>query len=200
MSARKEAVDPRELEAIETRFGAAPRWHAELEMSPERFAFWHEKVLGGIADRRAEVALAVERPDGQLLLHTKSFYPAGVMRVPTGGIGPEEPVIAALRREAMEETGLPVEIAGWLGLITYRFLQGARSMPFASYVFHVRVGMEPPRALDEEERISELRYVRPAAMEGVIRDLNGLAPSWADWGRFRALPHELIRERWSEGG
>lgn len=194
------AVDPREVDALLARFGPAEQRHAELPMGEERFAFWHDKVQGSVADRRAEVALAVERPDGRLLLHTKSFYPAGVMRIPTGGIGPEESVLDALRREAHEETGLEVEIARWLGLVTYRFRQGPRALPFATYLFHVRVGMDPPRALDEEERISELRYVPARAIEAVLDDLLALPPSWADWGRFRALPHELLLDRWREPG
>lgn len=139
--------------------------------------------------RRGEVVLLLRRPDGHLLLHTKSFYPADVFRLPSGGILPGESVPDAARREIQEETGLAPQNVRPLGLLSATFRQGWRRRFFHSWLVLADVEGDP-RSGDAEERISGFRWVPPEALAEVTARLRALPPQWSDWGRFRALAHE----------
>jgi len=56
----------------------------------------------GDPTRFAEVCMVVRRPSGRLLLSTKSFYPPGAHRLPTGGIDADEAIDARLAVAAQE--------------------------------------------------------------------------------------------------
>ena len=70
-------------------------------------------------DRYGEVCMVVRRPSGRLLTMTKTLYPRGVSRLPTGGINHGEPILSALLRETLEETGLQVELRRFLAAVAY---------------------------------------------------------------------------------
>jgi 8-oxo-dGTP pyrophosphatase MutT (NUDIX family) len=80
---------------------------------------FYQHVAQKAGQRDGEVALAIRRPDGHLLLHTKPSYPPGTWRIPTGGIEPGETIAEAVRRELAEETGLPANERRPLGIVTY---------------------------------------------------------------------------------
>ena len=89
-----------------------------------------------VASRRpGEVVLAVRRRNGRYLVHTKSFYPAGVYRLLSGGIHFGEELLDAVRREALEETGLQTEIEAFLAALRHRFSYRGDSVSFDSYLF-----------------------------------------------------------------
>ena len=78
----------------------------------------------GNPSRFAEVCMVVRRPTGEVLLSIKTFYPRGAYRLPTGGIDKDEPILDAVLRETLEETGLTVDVrsladqgAWWIGLV-----------------------------------------------------------------------------------
>jgi 8-oxo-dGTP pyrophosphatase MutT (NUDIX family) len=153
----------------------------------ERFWEMWQKCL-------AEVVLVIRRPGGRLLLQTKSFYPPGAFRLPTGGVRPGEELLAAVQREMLEETGLEARITGFLGILRYRFGRRGESMERASYVFVLESGPEAPRPQDETERISGFREVPAEDLQAVIAHLESLRGEWAVWGRFRALVHSFVAE------
>lgn len=185
-------VDPAELAAIRARHGRGLARRVRIDLDGDRFGRQDtHKLFGGAADRRGEVALVVERPDGRVLLHTKAFYPEGAFRVPTGGILPGEAVLAALAREGREETGLPLEVMAFLGLVRYEILRDGQALAFASWLFHLRAPDTPPRAIDASEEIAAFRWVARDDLPAVARALRGLEPSWAAWGAFRATAHDL---------
>jgi hypothetical protein len=47
---------------------------------------------------------------------------------------------------------------------------------------------------DPDEQITGFRYVTPREIQEVAAQLRGLPSEWADWGRFRALPHDLFAD------
>jgi 8-oxo-dGTP pyrophosphatase MutT (NUDIX family) len=160
--------------------------------------------------RRAEICYIMHRgnvADG-VLLHIKTFYPAGAYRLPTGGIHQGEQVMETLQREIREETGLvvgagaeQVQVQRCLGILHYEMDHRglSQSFPFATYHFLVQMPRDGViAALDPEEHIGGWEWRRPEALLGVADYLEGIGrshPLWADWGRFRALSHRFVAGR-----
>ena len=111
-------MDEAEISQLRAEYGPSQRWRMVLEMSGPSFDDWLRKMVTS-PNRRGEVVLAIQRPDGRMLLHTKRFYPEGIYRLPSGGVHPDEPVLSGVIREAKEE-GVMVDLlhkAGELGLL-----------------------------------------------------------------------------------
>lgn len=190
-----ELIDEAEIESLGRAFGPVRRLDVAVDMTPDTFEEWWKAVVRK-PNRRGEVVLAVQRPDRQVLLHTKAQYPVGTYRLLSGGVKPGEAVLDALTREAHEETGLGVTIARFAGVISYGFqhVEDGRRMAFVSYVFVVHADDSPPVVQDPDEHITDFRYVAPAELPAIARELRALPPGWSDWGEFRAPAHELVAE------
>lgn len=156
-------------------------------------------------DRVGEVCMVIRRPNGKLLLSIKSIYPRGAHRLPTGGVAPGEPILAALFRETREETGLSVRLRRFLTLITYR-VAGERVPVFHTFAFLLDETGGTLGALDTSEDIEEYIEVDPADLPAVAARLEALPDadrgqvgSWRDWGRFRAVVHRAVHEALAGG-
>jgi 8-oxo-dGTP pyrophosphatase MutT (NUDIX family) len=184
-------IDEAELSQLQVEYGPGQRQRTALEVSALSFEGWLGKMVTK-PNRRGEAVLAIQRPDGQTLLHTKKFYPEGVYRLPSGGIHPGEPVLSGAAREAEEETGLDVTVDRFLGTVEYEFCHQEERLFFVSYVFLLQASNEQPVLQDPGEQITGFRYVIAPEIQAVAAQLRALPPEWADWGRFRALPHDLV--------
>lgn len=181
-------VDPAEVAALSAHYGEPLRWSRQLEVSQEGLEEARERV----SKRRGEIVLAMPRPQGRVLVHTKDFYPPGSYRLLSGGIKKGEPVEAAAHREIHEETGLPLALLRWLGLVEYEFKRGGENAPFVSYVFLTEPTDRMPQLNDPGERISDFREVEWGELAGIADRLENLPEDWRDWGRYRAIPHRLV--------
>lgn len=178
--------------ALEARFAPLPHLHHSLEVGGD---FFRDVVRALWRGRRGEVVLLLRRPGDGLVLHTKPFYPAGVYRLPSGGIEPGEMVMEAAAREAEEETGLALQSARPLGLVTYRLRAGRQRLFFHSWLVVADVAGQPTATAAGDEHISGFRWVELGALPGVAAELRSLAAEWRGWGRFRALAHDAA-VRW----
>jgi NAD+ diphosphatase len=155
----------------------------------------------GNPSRFAEVCMVVRRPGGDVLLSIKTFYPRGAYRLPTGGIDRDVPILDAVLRESLEETGLAIEVRRFLAALTYR--DGPSGPP----VFHTFAFLlddptgAPVTPLDEHEQIESYREVPVAELPLVAERLERIAPdaapgipNWDAWGRFRAHVHRAVHE------
>lgn len=154
-------------------------------------------------DRYGEVLMAVRRPNGNLLVAIKTFYPRGAYRLPTGGIHHGEGILDAVIRETHEETGLETEVRRFLATISYR----GRSTPHAPPLFHTFAFLLDELggtlgALDKSERIEDWREMSVAELRdqaAVLERIDtegsaGIGGSWGDWGRFRAVAHRAVAD------
>jgi 8-oxo-dGTP pyrophosphatase MutT (NUDIX family) len=155
----------------------------------------------GNPSRFAEVCMVVRRPSGKVLLSIKTFYPRGAYRLPTGGIDKDEPILDAVLRETLEETGLTVEVRRFLAALTYR--DGA-SGPAVFHTFAFLLddpSGAPVRPLDVHEQIESYREVPVSELPRVAERLDRIAPdaaagipNWDAWGHFRAQAHRAVHE------
>lgn len=152
-----------------------------------------------VSGRCAEVCMVVRRASGRILVLRKPFYPAGIFRLMTGGIGRGETILDALLRETHEETGLTVEVACFLAASTY----ATDGHPqFASFAFLLEECGGTLGALDPDERVEAFREVMVANLPDLARALESLDDAFdteldaepRQWGLLRALNHRLVHQ------
>jgi len=106
--------------------------------------------------------------DDKIVAIEKHTHPPGVCRTPSGGVLPEEDLERAALREALEETGLEIELERYILRIHAEFICGEERREWTSHVFtaHVTGGTLEP--IDKEE-IRRVRLVTLEELKGEIR-------------------------------
>ncbi len=140
--------------------------------------------------RRAEVAMAIRRPTGGILLQRKAFYPPDTFRLPTGGIKEGEDVEHALLREVHEESNLSVDIARVIAVIEHVGPDGRAA--FRSYLFLVHETGGELKVNDPDEQICGWEERDVAGLRAASAQLRALEGTWQRWGQFRALTLDVL--------
>jgi len=177
-----------EVADLAARFGAPV--HRAYNVQADEYIYsyrWQRE-----SDRRAEVVFAIRDDAGRYWVHAKPHYPAHIFRLPSGGIHWDELVDTALLREVEEETGLPVEVERFVGLVEYRFWRQQSSVAFASYVFALRSLRDARPVCRAGEAISDFRAVTPNQLAQIAVDLRSLIGDRRGWGQWRAVAHDLV--------
>lgn len=137
-----------------------------------------------------EVCMAILRPSGRFLLHTKRSYPNAVMRLPSGGIKPGEDIEHALNREIWEETNLECTIDRFVAVLQYEDADARAS--FRTNLFLVREISGVLRSNDPTEHITEWCEVEPGDLLRYAGVLSAMNNDWSNWGLFRAAALETL--------
>lgn len=199
-------IDPLELVELTQQWGVPPLCQCALTVD-DPFLTGENQLLTKNG-RRAEICYVMHRGDPAqgLLLHIKTFYPAGAYRLPTGGIQVGERVLHALAREVWEETGLQlgnepgqVQLNRLLGILAYDlFHRQLGPVEFATYFFLVQMSPAAElHPLDADEHIGGWDWCTPSALGDVADALDRVylrSTTWADWGHFRAVGHRFVAE------
>ena len=176
-----------EIMALAARYGMPARQRCRLEVADETFAVW----AATRQQKCGEAVLFILRRNGNLILHTKTFYPPGVYRVPSGGIQCGEALLDAVQRETHEETSLTVAVERFLTVIEFEFRCADRRLLLQSFLFLLKETGGELKVGDANERISGFTEVPPSELDTVASRLENVPAKWRDWGRFRAFPHRL---------
>ncbi len=162
-----------QIDGLAARFGAPVR---ELIHIPQVNRSVGPAGFPLSSRRTAEVVLIIPRPDRKVLVHTKSFYPSGVWRLPTGGLHRGERIDDAIRREAREETGN--ELLPFRFLFHLRFRWEGAAKQFDSYGFLTTEASERIESRDPREQITafhdagreefDLDHAYPGRDDGVM--------------------------------
>jgi len=139
-----------------------------------------------------EVCMAILRPNGRILLHTKRSYPNGVMRLPSGGIKPGEDIEHALMREIWEETNLECTIDRFVAVIQYE--DAATKAAFRTNLFFLREISGDLRSNDPTEHITEWCEASPGELLTYADVLARMNTGWSNWGLFRAAALETLAQ------
>lgn len=185
----------REIAEVARLYGTPQRRTHEIVAHSPDFTRWVVKLTR----RRGEIVLVVPRGEGRVLLHTKPHYPDRVYRLPTGGMHPGERIVDAARREAREELGYLGEIVQFIGVLEYVIRVGRNQFEYPSYIIELGEFKGIPQPTDTQERISGFRDAAPNELRQIARQLKTLPGNWAEWGRFRAIPHEILAQLLSGG-
>ncbi len=191
------AYNPTLLETLEERFGSFPHQHVELTASTWVLTEMLDKMVR--KRRRGEVVMVVPNDEGQIWLHTKSFYPEGVFRLMTGGVEAGEKPHTAMLREVEEETGFETKIDRCLAVVTYDFTYNRTTLPFVSYIFLTKPVGGFPQPTDPKEKITGFKAIPVEDLPDTARQLRELEDIFADWGFFRAIAHDLAWQRLQAG-
>jgi ADP-ribose pyrophosphatase YjhB (NUDIX family) len=170
---------------VRARFGEPLR----LDWSGEVSAYEH-----GLATynptRRHDVTLFVLNGE-RLALIRKPPFPEGVWRPPGGGIKPGEDVALGAAREALEETGVDVEVEHYLVDAHAVFRFDGETVPWRTHVLLATTRDERLEPQDTDE-IADARWGTLEELAGPLR-ARLLETGRAFW-RYRVALHDRALE------
>jgi ADP-ribose pyrophosphatase YjhB (NUDIX family) len=175
-------VDETMLAPVRERFGepVVLPWDGEISELEWRVAT-HNPA------RTHDVTLFILDPARRIALIRKPHFAADVWRPPGGGVKPGEDFVAGAVREALEETGLRVELRRYLVATDAVFRNGGRELPWATHVFLAETP-DTELAPDDPDEIEEARWGTLQELAGPLRE-RLLATGRAFW-RYRVALHD----------
>ncbi|HZS23966.1 MAG TPA: NUDIX domain-containing protein [Gaiellaceae bacterium] len=175
-------VDEAALAPLRAALGtpAALAWEGEISDAEWALATYNPV-------RRHDVTLFILDPSERLALIRKPHFAEGVWRPPGGGVRPGEAVAAGAVREALEETGLHVELTRYLVASDAVFRNGGRELRWRTHVLLARTDDSELTPADAAE-IAAARWGTLGELQGSLRR-RLLATGRAFW-RYRVALHD----------
>jgi ADP-ribose pyrophosphatase YjhB (NUDIX family) len=180
-------VDESVLGPVRDRFGAPARLDWEGGISDVEWAIATHNPA-----RTHDVTLFILDPAQRLALIRKPQFAEDVWRPPGGGILPGEDFAAGAVREALEETGLRVELRRYLVDAHAVFTNAGRELPWRTHVFLAETSDEAVIPRDTGE-IAEARWGTLDELAGPLRE-RLLATGRAFW-RYRVALHDATLDQ-----
>lgn len=157
-------VDAKLVEEAERRFGKPHILRWEHEIGEDELAFVKATQKHG---RAHDVTLFIFSND-HLALIRKPMFQRPIYRAPSGGLNRGESFEEGAKREALEETGLEIELEEYLLRIHVRFKSEDDYLDWTSHVFKARAAGGHLEARDKSE-IAETIYGTIEELQGPIR-------------------------------
>ncbi len=169
------------LAPLRERYGepALLEWESEIDEREHSLVTYNPK-------RMHDVTFFILNGERLALIRKPHFEP-GVWRPPGGGIKAGEDFEAGVHREALEETGLEVELERYLVAAEARFLYEPHEIPWRTHVFLATTSGEELVPRDIEE-IAGARWGTLDELAGPLRE-RLLATGRAFW-RYRVALHD----------
>lgn len=175
-------VDETVLAPVRARFGTPARLDWEGAISDVEWTVaTHNPV------RTHDVTLFILDPAQRLALIRKPQFAEDVWRTPGGGIHPGEDFVSGAVREALEETGLHVELRRYLVDAHALFTSAGRELHWRTHVFFAETE-DGEIATGDPVEIAEARWGTLDELAGPIRE-RLLASGRAFW-RYRVALHD----------
>lgn len=153
---------------MERRYGAPRHLDLSFEILPPEMV-----MLQGSKkhDRNHDVTVFIfkDRSYREFAAIAKHMFPEGAYRAPSGAANPGEDLEAGTLREALEETGLEIEIDRFILHVHARFTCGPVVENWRSLVFTAMHGGGELKHRDMEE-IRETKWVTLEELQGPIRE------------------------------
>lgn len=175
-------VDETMLAHVQATFGTPVALPWEGEISDAEWAIATHNPA-----RTHDVTLFILDHAHRLALIRKPQFPHDVWRPPGGGIHPGEDFVAGAVREALEETGLHVELRRYLVKTEALFTNAGRELHWRTHVFHAET-RDTDIAVGDPVEIAEARWGTLDELAGPLRE-RLLATDRAFW-RYRVALHD----------
>jgi 8-oxo-dGTP pyrophosphatase MutT (NUDIX family) len=168
------------------QYGRPARWrHVQPVAAPELRMIRSSQIDG----RAHDITLYIENA-GRIAVTAKHDYPPGLYRAPSGGLHAGETLEQGARREAIEETGLSIELTSYILCAEVVFEHDTENLRWTTHVFSATTSGGVLAHTDHRE-IREARWARPDEFIGFDRLMNE-SPSGGL--RYRAALHgEVVR-------
>jgi len=180
-------VDESILTSVRTRFGEPAVLAWEGEISDVEWA-----VATHNPGRTHDVTLFILDPARRIALIRKPQFAPDVWRPPGGGIHPGEDFEAGAVREALEETGLRVEVRRYLVETHALFRNAGRELPWRTHVLLAETE-DTMLAPNDPAEIAAARWGTLTELAGPLR-ARLLATGRAFW-RYRVALHDAALAR-----
>jgi len=177
-------VDEAVLAPVRARFGMPTELHWQGAISNVEWA-----VATHNPTRMHDVTLFILDPRRRLAIIRKPQFEADIWRTPGGGIHPGEDFVAGAVREALEETGLHVELRRYLVDAHALFTNGGRELRWRTHVVLAETSDADIVSGDPTE-IAEARWGTLPELAGPLRE-RLLATGRAFW-RYRVALHDAV--------
>jgi 8-oxo-dGTP diphosphatase len=175
-------IDDAVLGEVRARYGVPAELPWAGEISDAEWALATHNPL-----RRHDVTLFILDPDRRVALIRKPQFDEGVWRPPGGGIHPGEDFADGAVREALEETGLRIELRRYLVEARAVFRNAGRELPWRTHVLLGETDGEEVGPGDAGE-IEAARWGTLDELAGPLR-ARLLATGRAFW-RYRVALHD----------
>jgi len=178
-------VDEAVLAPLRARYGepATLEWEGEISEREYSLATYNP-------DRAHDVTLFIFNRERLALIRKHDFEP-GIWRTPGGGVKPGEDFVAGVEREALEETGLRVELQRYLVDATARFVYAPHDVPWRTHIF-LSTPDDVELAPRDTDEIQAARWGTLEELSGPLRE-RLLATGRAFW-RYRVALHDAAAE------
>jgi ADP-ribose pyrophosphatase YjhB (NUDIX family) len=179
-------VDETVLAPVRARYGEplVMRWEGEISDVEWQVATHNPR-------RTHDVTLFILDPSQRLALIRKPQFAEDVWRPPGGGVQPGEDFAAGAAREALEETGLHVELRRYLVDAHALFTNAGRELHWRTHVFLADTG-DTEIAVGDPTEIADARWGTLEELAGPLREIL-LATGRAFW-RYRVALHDMARQ------
>jgi ADP-ribose pyrophosphatase YjhB (NUDIX family) len=175
-------IDEAVLRPVRERFGTPVvlAWDGEISDAEWAIATYNPS-------RTHDVTLFILDPDERLALIRKPQFAEDVWRPPGGGVKPDEDFVAGSVREALEETGLHVELERYLVASEAVFRNNGRELTWRTHVLLARTS-DTELAPEDPAEIAAARWGTLDELAGPLRSTL-LATGRAFW-RYRVALHD----------
>lgn len=154
-----------ELAMVEARLGRPRELVWQGEISSDEMAVVRTSTDRG---RHHDLTFFIFNPHGRIAAIRKPSFPPGILRAPSGGVRPGEPLLAGLLREAREETGVEIAPQRYVLRVKARFTCGTEAEDWTSHVFTATTDATELNPQDRRE-IAGARFVTVEELAGPIR-------------------------------
>ena len=182
-------VDELVLAPVRARFGNPLVLEWDGEISAEEWAIATHNPM-----RTHDVTLFILDPSERLALIRKPHFAEDVWRPPGGGVKPGEDFAAGAVREALEETGLHVELQRYLVASQATFRSEGRELAWQTHVM-LAATRDTELAPGDPGEIAAARWGTLPELAGPLRTIL-LATERAFW-RYRVALHDAALQAMS---
>ncbi len=157
-----------QIEEMKKKYGVPRELKMVLEITPPEF---NMLCASRKNERSHDITLFIfkDRDYREFAAIAKHFFPVGVYRAPSGAAHPGEDFENGAKREALEETGLEIELDRFILIIHATFTCGPEFEDWTSYIFTAFRKSGRLEHRDKEE-ISETRWLTLEELQNEVRE------------------------------